>query len=118
MDPSVGLTPMGMVTSKLGLASTCSTTYFEPFDVARRFATLDLMTNGRAGWNVGTSVNDGEAQNKGREGDVAHGLRYDKAEECMEVVLGHWDTWDDGSIIIDKKTGRYADPTKVKRLDH
>ena len=59
---------MGAVTKKLGLASTCSTTYFEPFDVARRFATLDLMTNGRAAWNVVTSVNDGEALNMGRRG--------------------------------------------------
>ena len=67
MDPIVVLTTMGMVTEKLGLASTCSTTYFEPFDVARRFATLDLMTNGRAAWNVVTSVNDGEAHNMGRK---------------------------------------------------
>ena len=66
MDPIVVLTTMGMVTEKLGLASTCSTTYYEPFDVARRFATLDLMTNGRAAWNVVTSVNDGEAHNMGQ----------------------------------------------------
>ena len=65
MDPIVVLTTMGMVTEKLGLASTCSTTYYEPFDVARRFATLDLMTNGRAAWNVVTSVNDGEAPQHG-----------------------------------------------------
>src|SRR5438132_40380 len=118
MDPLIVLMTMSAVTRKLGLASTCSTTYFEPFDVARRFATLDLMTNGRAAWNVVTSVNDGEAQNMGREEHLAHDLRYDKADEFMEVVLGHWDAWDDGSIIIDKKTGRFADPTKVKRLDH
>jgi alkanesulfonate monooxygenase SsuD/methylene tetrahydromethanopterin reductase-like flavin-dependent oxidoreductase (luciferase family) len=61
MDPIVVLTAMGMATEKLGLASTCSTTYYEPFDVARRFATLDLMTGGRVAWNVVTSVNDGEA---------------------------------------------------------
>ncbi len=67
MDPIVVLTAMGMATEKLGLASTCSTTYFEPFDVARRFATLDLMTGGRAAWNVVTSVNDGEAHNMGKE---------------------------------------------------
>ncbi|HSR80090.1 MAG TPA: LLM class flavin-dependent oxidoreductase, partial [Hyphomicrobiaceae bacterium] len=67
MDPLIVLMTMGAVTRKLGLASTCSTTYFEPFDVARRFATLDLMTDGRAAWNVVTSVNDGEAQNMGRE---------------------------------------------------
>ena len=114
MDPIVVLTTMGMVTDKLGLASTCSTTYYEPFDVARRFATLDLMSGGRVAWNVVTSVNDGEALNMGKD---AH-LRYDRADEFMEVVLGHWDCWEDGSLLIDKKSGRFADPTKVKRLDH
>ncbi len=118
MDPLIVLMTMSAVTTQLGLASTCSTTYFEPFDVARRFATLDLMTGGRAAWNVVTSVNDGEALNMGRQEHLAHDLRYDKADEFMEVVLGHWDTWDDGAIVIDKKTGRYADPAKVKRLDH
>ena len=71
MDPLIVLMTMSAVTTKLGLASTCSTTYFEPFDVARRFATLDLMTNGRAAWNVVTSVNDGEALNMGREEHLA-----------------------------------------------
>ncbi len=118
MDPIVVLTTMGMVTEKLGLASTCSTTYYEPFDVARRFATLDLMTGGRAAWNVVTSVNDGEAHNMGKDAHLEHDLRYDRADEFMEVVLGHWDSWEDGSLIIDKKSGRFADPTKVKRLDH
>jgi FMN-dependent oxidoreductase (nitrilotriacetate monooxygenase family) len=118
MDPVVVLTCMGMATQKLGLASTCSTTYYEPFDVARRFATLDLMSDGRAAWNVVTSINDGEALNMGQDIHPEHQLRYDRADEFMEVVLGHWDSWDDGSIVIDKKTGRFADPTKVKRLDH
>ena len=118
MDPIVVLTTMGMATEKLGLASTCSTTYYEPFDVARRFATLDLMTGGRAAWNVVTSVNDGEAHNMGKDAHLEHDLRYDRADEFMEVVLGHWDSWEDGSLIIDKKSGRFADPTKVKRLDH
>src|SRR6266702_895621 len=118
MDPIVVLTTMGMVTEKLGLASTGSTTYFEPFDVARRFATLDLMTGGRAAWNVVTSVNDGEAHNMGKDAHLDHDFRYDRADEFMEVVLGHWDCWEDGALIIDKKTGRFADPTKVKRLDH
>jgi FMN-dependent oxidoreductase (nitrilotriacetate monooxygenase family) len=118
MDPLIVLMTMGAVTARLGLASTCSTTYFEPFDVARRFATLDLMTNGRAAWNVVTSVNDGEALNMGRDEHLPHDLRYDRADEFMEVVLGHWDTWDDGAIIADKSTGRYADPSRVRRLDH
>ncbi|MBS0531688.1 MAG: LLM class flavin-dependent oxidoreductase [Proteobacteria bacterium] len=118
MDPIVVLTTMGMVTTKLGLASTCSTTYYEPFDVARRFATLDLMSGGRAAWNVVTSVNDGEALNMGKDQHLEHDLRYDRADEFMEVVLGHWDSWEDGSLLIDKASGRFADPAKVKRLDH
>lgn len=118
MDPLIVLTTMGMVTEKLGLGATCSTTYYEPFDVARRFATLDLMSGGRAGWNVVTSLNDGEALNMGRDSHPEHDSRYDRADEFMEVVLGHWDTWEDGALIMDKKSGRFADPTKVKRLDH
>src|SRR5262249_55286627 len=118
MDPLIVLMTMSAVTTRLGLASTCSTTYFEPFDVARRFATLDLMTNGRAAWNVVTSVNDGEALNMGREGHLAHDLRYDRAEDSREVVLEHWDPWNDGAIIADKKPGPYPEPDKLNRLDH
>src|SRR6201997_1061654 len=118
MDPVVCLTAMGMATDKLGLASTASTTYYEPFDVARRFQTLDVLTGGRAAWNVVTSVNDGEALNMGKDEHLEHDLRYDRADEFMEVVLGHWDAWDDGAVLVDKKSGRYADPSKVKRLDH
>lgn len=118
MDPLIVLTTMGVVTEKLGLSATCSTTYYEPFDVARRFATLDLMSGGRAGWNVVTSLNDGEALNMGRDSHPEHDSRYDRADEFMEVVLGHWDTWEDGALIMDKTSGRFADPTKVKRLDH
>ncbi|UPJ68728.1 LLM class flavin-dependent oxidoreductase [Bradyrhizobium sp. 191] len=118
MDPLIVLTTMGMVTEKLGLGATCSTTYYEPFDVARRFATLDLMSGGRAGWNVVTSLNDGEALNMGRDSHPEHDSRYDRADEFMEVVLGHWDTWEDGALIMDKRSGRFADPTRVKRLDH
>ena len=118
MDPLIVLTTMGMVTTKLGLGSTASTTYFEPFDVARRFATLDLMSGGRAGWNVVTSLNDGEAQNMGRDEVIAHDLRYDRADEFMEVVLGHWDAWEDDAIVQDKATGLFAHSDKVHRLDH
>ena len=118
MDPVVTMMAMGLATSRMGIASTASTTYYEPFDVARKFATADLMLNGRAGWNVVTSVNDGEAQNMGKEEHLEHDARYDRADEFMEVVMGHWDSWDDDALIIDKKSGRYADPSKVRRLDH
>jgi FMN-dependent oxidoreductase (nitrilotriacetate monooxygenase family) len=107
-----------MATERLGLAATCSTTYFEPFHVARTFATLDLMTNGRAAWNVVTSMNDGEALNMGYDEHLEHDTRYDRADEFMEVVLGHWNSWDDDAIVIDKRTGLFAHPDKVRRLDH
>ena len=86
MDPVVTMMAMGFATKRMGIASTASTTYFEPFDVARTFATADLMLNGRVGWNVVTSVNDGEAQNMGREEHLEHDARYDRADEFMEVV--------------------------------
>ncbi len=118
MDAATVLTVMGMATERLGLGATYSTSYYEPFHVARLFATLDLMTQGRAAWNVVTSLNDGEAQNMGRDEVVAHDLRYDRADEFMEVVLGHWDTWEDDAIVQDKATGFFAIPEKVHRLDH
>ena len=99
MDPITVLTVMGMATERLGLGATCSTTYFEPFHVARVFATLDLMTNGRAAWNVVTSMNDGEALNMGKDEHLEHDSRYDRADEFMEVVLGHWNSWDDDAIV-------------------
>jgi len=106
------------VTERLGLGATYSTSYYEPFHVARLFATLDLMTDGRAAWNVVTSLNDGEAQNMGRDEVIAHDLRYDRADEFMQVVLGHWDTWEDDAIVADKATGLFGIPEKVHRLDH
>jgi FMN-dependent oxidoreductase (nitrilotriacetate monooxygenase family) len=86
--------------------------------VARVFATLDLMTGGRAAWNVVTSLNDGEAQNMGRDEVIAHDERYDRADEFMAVVLGHWDSWEDDAIVQDKASGLFARPEKVHRLDH
>jgi FMN-dependent oxidoreductase (nitrilotriacetate monooxygenase family) len=118
MDPVPVMMAMAAVTTRLGLGATCSTTYYEPFHVARLFATIDLMTHGRAAWNVVTSVNDGEALNMGRAETIAHDLRYDRADEFMEIVLGHWDSWDDDALIVDKKSGRFADPAKVRRLDY
>ena len=118
LDPIVVLMTMGMSTRRLGLGATCSTTYYEPFHVARLFATIDLMTDGRAAWNVVTSLNDGEALNMGRTEVMEHDLRYDRADEFMEVVLGHWDSWEDDALIVDKASGRFADGAKVHRLDH
>jgi FMN-dependent oxidoreductase (nitrilotriacetate monooxygenase family) len=117
MDLVPILMAMGLATTKLGLGATYSTTYYEPFHVARVFATLDLMLGGRIAWNVVTSLNDSEAANFGQREVLAHDLRYDRAEEFMEVVLGHWDTWQDDAIKRDPESGIFADPSKVRRLD-
>lgn len=118
MDPIACLMTMAAVTTHLGLGATYSTTYYEPFHVARVFQTVDLMTKGRAAWNVVTSVNDNEARNMGRDGTMDHDTRYDRADEFMEVVLGHWDSWDDDAIVVDKANNLYAHPDKVRRLDY
>jgi FMN-dependent oxidoreductase (nitrilotriacetate monooxygenase family) len=118
LDPIAVLMAMGMATKRLGLGATCSTTYYEPFHVARQFATVDNLTGGRAAWNVVTSLNQGEAFNMGRDAVMEHDSRYDRADEFMEVVLGHWDSWEDGALIVDKASGRFGDASKVHRLDH
>src|SRR5262249_379086 len=118
MDLIPLLTAMGLATRRLGLGGTYSTTYAEPFHVARTFATLDHMIGGRAAWNIVTSLNDSEAANFGMEAHPEHDARYDRADEFVEVVLGHWDTWEDDAILLDKARGVFADPAKVHRLDH
>lgn len=112
------LAVMGMATRRLGLGGTYSTTYYHPYHVARTFATLDLMIGGRSAWNVVTSVNDSEAQNFGLEEHLEHDVRYDRAEEFIDVVTRLWRSWDDDAIIADKKANRYADPDKVSALHH
>ena len=112
------MTAMGLATSRLGLGGTYSTTYFEPFHVARVFATLDHMVGGRAAWNVVTSLNDSEAANFGRSEHPPHDRRYDRADEFMEVVLGSWDAWEEGAVIYDREGGTFADPEKVHRVEY
>ena len=118
LDPVAVALAMGLATEKLGIGVTYSTTYYEPFHVARVFATVDLLLKGRAAWNVVTSLNDSEAANFGLAKHLEHDLRYDRADEFMEVVLGHWDTWEDDAIVFDRESGTFADPDKVHRLDH
>ncbi|MFT5445021.1 MAG: FMN-dependent oxidoreductase (nitrilotriacetate monooxygenase family) [Gammaproteobacteria bacterium] len=118
MDPIACMMPIVAATERLGLGSTYSVTYYQPYHVARLFQTLDLMTKGRVAWNVVTSMNDIEAQNMGLQEAPPHDTRYDRADEFMEVVLGHWDTWADDALIVDREAGRFADAAKVRRLDH
>jgi FMN-dependent oxidoreductase (nitrilotriacetate monooxygenase family) len=118
MDPMVCLMAMAMATTRLGLGSTYSTTYYEPFHVARMFATLDQITAGRGAWNIVTSLNNAEARNMGRAEVAEHDERYDMADEFLEVVMGHWDAWDDDALIVDRASGRFAHPERVRRLAH
>lgn len=118
LDPVAAALTMGLATRHLGIGVTYSTTYYEPFHVARVFATVDLLLNGRVAWNVVTSLNDSEAANFGAAEHLGHDLRYDRADEFMNVVLGHWDTWEDDAVVFDRESGLFADPSKVHRLDH
>ncbi len=118
LDPIVTLGTMAAVTDRLGLAATSSTTYFEPFDTARRIATLDALSEGRAAWNVVTSLNDSEARNMGHDALLPHDQRYDRADEFMDVVMGHWRTWAPDAINHDRGTAVFADPSKVQPLNH
>ena len=118
LDPVAVALTMGLATTRLGIGVTYSTTYYEPFHVARVFATVDLLLNGRAAWNVVTSLNDSEAANFGASKHLDHDLRYDRADEFMDVVLGHWNSWEEDALRFDRESGVFADPDKVHRLDH
>jgi FMN-dependent oxidoreductase (nitrilotriacetate monooxygenase family) len=118
LDPVPILGAMAARTSHLGLGATRSTSYDQPYHIAREFATLDHISGGRAAWNVVTSMNDAEAQNFGVEQHLEHDKRYDRADEFLEVATALWGSWDSGALIQDKKTGVYADPTKVHYLNH
>lgn len=113
MDPTPILMAMASETTHLGLGATYSTTYHEPFHVARLFATLDLMTRGRIAWNVVTSLNDSEAANFGVSEHLEHDLRYDRADEFLEVVTDMWAAWEADAMVLDKDSGLFADPAKV-----
>ena len=112
------ITAMGLATKHLGLGATYSTTYYSPFHVARLFASLDHFTKGRVAWNVVTSLNDSEAQNFGVREQPEHDDRYDAADDFMQAACKLWDSWEDGAVLLDKQTGRFADPAKVHRVDH
>ncbi len=117
-DPFILLPALAVVTEHLGLIATASTTYNEPYHVARKFASLDHISGGRAGWNVVTSGNPHEAMNFGLEEHVEHATRYRRAREFFDVVTGLWDSWADNAFIRDVESGVYFDPEKLHILNH
>jgi FMN-dependent oxidoreductase (nitrilotriacetate monooxygenase family) len=117
-DPVVLMTALAGHTSRIGLVSTATTTFDEPWFVARRFASLDHVSGGRAGWNAVTASNAGDALNFSHAQPVGRDERYARAEEFIEVVRGLWDSWADDAFVQDKASGRFLDPAKVRALDH
>lgn len=117
-EPMTLLPALAAVTERLGLIATGSTTYEEPFHVARRFASLDHISGGRAAWNVVTTSNPNASLNFGIDEQMEHDERYSRAREFYDVVTGLWDSWADDAFIRDVESGVYFDPEKMRTLDH
>ncbi|MFO1055738.1 MAG: LLM class flavin-dependent oxidoreductase [Dongiaceae bacterium] len=117
-EPLTLLSALAMSTERLGLVATATTSYNEPYHVARKFASLDHISGGRAGWNLVTSYFEIESRNFGRDQHIPHAERYDRALEFYEVVSMLWDSWDDDALLIDKGEGLYFDPAKFHPPHH
>ncbi|WP_348945196.1 LLM class flavin-dependent oxidoreductase [Chitinibacter sp. FCG-7] len=117
-EPITLYSALSAVTKNIGFVATASTTYNEPWHIARKFASLDLISGGRAAWNVVTSGNAEAAYNFGLDAHPDHAERYRRAEEFVEVVTGLWDSWEEGSHVYDKASGVYYDPDKQHILNH
>jgi len=118
LDPLPILGALAATTRHIGLGATRSTTYEQPYHLAREFRTLDHLTQGRAAWNVVTSMNDGEALNFGLARHLSHDERYERAEEFLELIGKLWDSWEPDALILDRASGVYADPDKVHYVQH
>ncbi|WP_224930243.1 LLM class flavin-dependent oxidoreductase [Bacillus safensis] len=117
-EPLTLLSSIAESTSTIGLAATASTTYSEPFHIARQFASLDHLSGGRAAWNVVTSSIEETAKNFSGEEHLAHHKRYERAEEFVEVVKGLWDSWEEDALVRNKETGEFFEPGKLHELQH
>ncbi|GAB7548390.1 LLM class flavin-dependent oxidoreductase [Cupriavidus sp. 8B] len=118
LEPTVLLACIAAATTHIGLVGTASTSYNEPYNIARRFATLDHVSAGRAGWNVVTTADVPSARNFGRDAAPDHAQRYARASEFTTVVKALWDSWEDDAFIGDKASGRFVDTAKVQPIAH
>jgi FMN-dependent oxidoreductase (nitrilotriacetate monooxygenase family) len=118
LEPLTLLSALAAVTERIGLIGTVSTTYNEPFHVARKFASLDHLSGGRAGWNLVTSANPAEAANFGDDPHAAHADRYARAAEFIDVVNKLWDSWDPDAVLADQASGDYADRRRIRDVAH
>lgn len=117
-EPLTLMAGLAAVTRRIGFVSTASTSWNEPYNIARKFASLDHISGGRVAWNIVTSSVDNEARNYGQPRMWDHAERYARAREFTEVVRGLWDSWADDAFVRDKESGIFFDPAKVRRLDH
>src|SRR3954463_5680710 len=117
-DPLTLLPALAVVTERIGLIATASTTFNDPYHIARKFASLDHISNGRAGWNLVATSNPDAALNFGLEEHVEHGERYERGREFYDVVTGLWDSFADDAFICDAESGLYFDPARLHVLDH
>src|SRR6187455_902906 len=118
IDPPTLLPALAAVTEHIGLIATGSTTFDAPYHLARRFASLDHLSGGRAGWNIVTTSNPDAALNFGMDTLMEHGERYERAREFYDVVTGLWDSWADDAFIRDAESGIFLDPAKMHVLGH
>ncbi|MEV6139735.1 LLM class flavin-dependent oxidoreductase [Nocardia sp. NPDC051990] len=117
LEPITLLTAIATATTHLGLIATASTTYYEPYNLARLFSTLDHISGGRAGWNIVTTGTDLAAANFGLDKHPDHTTRYARAREFVDAVVALWDSWEDDAILLDQEAGIYADPDKIHPID-
>ncbi len=117
-EPITLLSALAMATSRIGLVGTATTSFNEPYNVARKFASLDHISGGRAGWNIVTSSSPIEALNFGYDAHIEHAERYARASEFVEVVRKLWDSCEDGALVIDKPAGAFFDKNRVHQIDH
>ena len=118
LEPITTLAALATTTRRIGLIATASTTYTEPYNLARQFSSLDHISRGRIGWNIVTTWSPQAGANFGGIGQVSHADRYERAEDYMAVVKGLWDSWADDAVLDDRAGGRYADRTRVRPINH
>ncbi len=118
LEPITALAALAGATDRIGLIATASTTYTEPFNLARQFASIDHISGGRVGWNIVTSWSAAAAGNFGNAEQVSHSDRYSRADEYMQVVCGLWDSWADDAVMDDKSSGRYAAADRIRPVAH
>ena len=118
IEPTVLLSALAVSTQHIGLIATASTSYNDPFNLARRLASVDHISGGRAGWNIVTTAGDAAARNFGLEGQPLHKTRYERASEFLDVATKLWDSWADDAIVADKDAGVHAVGDRIRPISH